>query len=265
MTTTFNSLMGNVARDGDVYKAEMTHNWLQGRASFGGVVVALGVRAMQLECTDERPLRSLQVSFIGPVGEGEVTISVNQLRTGRNVTHMQATLLQQDQVCCVVNGCFGIRRDSNIKVDAAKRPDIPTPEGLISLPYVEGVAPKFMQNFDLRWAKGAFPFGGTCDPVSGIWSRFHESGPASILHLVAMGDIPPTPVSTFVRKPIPMSSLSWMLDIIVDDLDAESDGWWYVETTVDHAAEGYAHQGYSIYSPDGNLVASGRQVATVFA
>ncbi len=264
MTTTFDSLMNQVIRKGDRYSVEMPANWRQGRASFGGAVGALGVRAMQLDCAGDRPLRSLQVSFIGPVGDDEITIAVQQLRAGKSVTHLQATLFQQDQAACVVNACFGEPRQSVIDVPAAMRPKVKGPEGIVDLPYIPGATPDFTRNFNLRWAKGAFPFSGACEPVSGIWARFKESVPASILHLIAVGDIPPTPVSTYLKKPAPLSSLSWMLDIIVDDLQADADGWWYVETTVDHAAEGYAHQGYSIYEPNGRLVALGRQVATVF-
>ncbi|MGY0218252.1 acyl-CoA thioesterase [Endozoicomonadaceae bacterium StTr2] len=265
MIVTFDALMEQVSRNDEGYTVEMSSNWSQGRASFGGLLAALGVRAMQLESGDDRPLRSIQVSFIGPVGEGEISIAVQQLRTGKNVTHMQASLSQNGEVGCVVNACFGVRRDSVINVEAPLRPELPDPESLVALPFIPGVTPNFTGNFSMRWAKGSLPYSGKCEAQSGIWTRFNDGGPASVLHLIAIADIPPTPVITFVNKPVPTSSLTWMLDIIVDDLKAESNGWWYVETTVDHAAEGYAHQGYSIYEPGGSLVASGRQVATVFA
>ena len=48
--------------------------WAQGRASFGGLVVALQYEAMRAKVPLDRPLRSLAITFVGPV-EPEVPVS----------------------------------------------------------------------------------------------------------------------------------------------------------------------------------------------
>lgn len=48
--------------------------WAQGRASFGGLVVALQYEAMRAKVPADRPVRSLAVTFVGPVAP-EVPVS----------------------------------------------------------------------------------------------------------------------------------------------------------------------------------------------
>ena len=41
-------------------------SWANGRASFGGLVAALVYEVMRLQVPDDRPLRSLAITFVGP-------------------------------------------------------------------------------------------------------------------------------------------------------------------------------------------------------
>ena len=65
------------------------------------------MRALRPYVQPERWLRSLLVSFVGPVDVGEVAMTVETLRSGRAVTHLQARLVQEGTVCCAVLGSFG--------------------------------------------------------------------------------------------------------------------------------------------------------------
>ncbi len=262
----FNALMDQVSKKDDYYQGEVTSNWLQGRASFGGLVTSLGLRAMMKELQQPVPLRSLQVSFVGPVPASEVSIHTRILRQGRNVTQMQADIYHDKQVGCTILACFGATRESSVTLPAATIPDnIPAPsENLMTIPYMKGFTPEFTRQFEMRWAKGTPPFMGSTENSHGIWVRFREEGPANILHLVAIADTPPTPALSKMKKMAPASSLTWMLEIINDDFVANSHEWWYVETTLEQFSHGYGQQQYGIWAPDGTPVALGRQVVTVF-
>ena len=48
--------------------------WGQGRASFGGLVAALQFEVMRTKVPTDRPVRSLAITFVGPV-EPEVPVS----------------------------------------------------------------------------------------------------------------------------------------------------------------------------------------------
>ena len=42
-------------------------SWANGRASFGGLVAALVYEVMRLQVPEGRPVRSLAITFVGPV------------------------------------------------------------------------------------------------------------------------------------------------------------------------------------------------------
>ena len=64
--TTFSTLLSRIdARDG-VAVLDVPDDWLQGRTLFGGLQAVIGLAAMR-SLVAEPPLRSLQVTFLGPV------------------------------------------------------------------------------------------------------------------------------------------------------------------------------------------------------
>ena len=70
-------------------------DWGQGRATFGGLMVALQYEAMRAQISPERALRSLSVSFVGPA-EPDVPISfeVQVLREGKAVSQVLGRALR---------------------------------------------------------------------------------------------------------------------------------------------------------------------------
>lgn len=265
---TFNQILEGVSKKGEHYEAQIPTSWMQGRASFGGLVAALGVEAMQQtlqEASQEAlPLRALQVLFAGPIGEEPIRIETTKLRQGKNVTSMRADLIQGGNVGCSVMACFGASRVSELSLAAKSMPIVADPESLKPFQYVEGKTPTFTQHFDMRWAEGDSPFTGCKERTHGIWTSFHEKGPASIAHLIAIADIPPPIGLSMITTPTAGSSLTWSLEFLGDEWQANADDWWYVRTELAQSSQGYGQQTYSIWTPDGKPVALGRQVMTVF-
>ncbi len=70
--------------------------WAQGRASFGGLVAALQYEAMRAKVPADRPVRSLAVTFVGPV-EPDVPVSfeVDVLREGKAVSQVLGRAMQE--------------------------------------------------------------------------------------------------------------------------------------------------------------------------
>ncbi|HEB28985.1 MAG TPA: thioesterase family protein, partial [Porticoccus sp.] len=151
---TFNQLIESVQGNNGVFEARVSASWLQGRAAFGGLIAALAVEAMRQAPEATHPLRAIQVLFSSPVAEGSVNIETQVLRQGRSVTTMRADLSQQGQICCSVMASFGASRSSTLAVSASSRPEVGPPEALESFPFIAGVVPDFLQNFEVRWAKG---------------------------------------------------------------------------------------------------------------
>ena len=93
--------------------------WAQGRASFGGLVAALQYEAMRAKVPADRPVRSLAITFVGPV-EPEVPVSfeVDVLREGKAVSQVLGRAMQKGQVVTLIQGSFGASRPSEVAVTA---------------------------------------------------------------------------------------------------------------------------------------------------
>ena len=261
----FSEIINSLQRKDDYFETRIHSSWMQGRASFGGLVAALGVEALQQTLDTAIPLRTAQVAFIGPVGDGPLRIETRILRQGRNVTSMRADLIQGEQVACTVMACFGASRDSVLSVPAATRPEVKGPDESYNFPRVEGLTPKFLDHFDIRLAEGDRPFTSGKNTHHGIWVRFNDPGPASMAHLIAIADTPPPIPLSMLSAPANGSSLTWSLEFLTDDIQANAHEWWYVRAELTQCSQGYNQQRYSIWSPSGQAVALANQVMTVFA
>ena len=264
-SSSFSQIINSLQRKGDYFEIQIPATWMQGRASFGGLVAALGVEALQQTLGTTIPLRTAQVAFSGPVGDGLLRIETTILRQGRSVTSMRADLIQGEQIACTVLACFGASRESALSVAAPTRPNVKSPDESFHFPRVEGLTPKFLDHFDIRLAEGVRPFTGGNDKIHGIWARFFDAGPASMAHIIALADTPPPIPLTMLSSPANGSSLTWSLEFLSDDIQANADDWWYVRAELTQCSQGYNQQRYSIWSPSGQAIALATQVMTVFA
>lgn len=241
-------------------------DWGQGRAIFGGVIGAIALQAMRQQLADERPLRSLSISFIGPVqAEQPVTVTAEVLRQGKSVTQAEARLHQDGEVRLVALGSFGHGRESSVAVPAIEAPEAPAPEDCRELPMIEGVTPAFIRHTPMRFGLGGFPFTGHQGRTMGGWMRFAEP-PASVReeHLVGLIDAWPPAVLPHLKKPAPASSLAWTMELMQPAPPIAPDDWLLYEAVVEQAADGYAQTRAGVWTAAGELVALSRQTVTVF-
>ena len=245
------------------HKTTITPNWMQGRATFGGLTVAIAVEDMLHALPDPRPLKSLMVSFVAPIGEGTVEAKSELLRAGKSVAQTQTTLSQNDgKPALVVLGAFGHDRDTK-KVMS----DVPfAPKPLADthpMPTRTTGLPAFLQNFDIRWIK-AIPTAATNDRELAMWVR-HTAGDgmSPLARLVAVADIPPPIMMAHYDRPIMASSLSWSLELLVDE-DQMAGDWFYLDYQLEQAEGGYQVQNGRIYAEDGTLLALSRQCMVYF-
>jgi acyl-CoA thioesterase len=247
----------------------LPRSWAQGRSTFGGLQAALLLEGMAALVPAEQPrrARSLQLSFVAPV-TGTAELEVELLRHGRSATIVRASLRAggpSNEVCTTALACFGGARESKIEQRPPARPQLRGPEGLISLPHVEGVTPSFLRHYELRWATGGPPGSGISQDTFGGWVRAREHavgvGPAWVAAFV---DAWPAPALQTRRSIVPASSLNWMLDFPEQDLAAASDEWWAFAVETDRTGEGWSHTHARLWSPNGQLVATSSQLVAVF-
>ena len=116
---TFSEVMRTLAATPAGFEIAVGDDWLQGRATFGGLVAAVGNEAMRKLVPVERPLRSLQTTFVGPATPGKWRVVPRVLRVGKAVTIAQCEIFDGEQVAATLVGIYGIARESAVVVKPA--------------------------------------------------------------------------------------------------------------------------------------------------
>lgn len=245
--------------------------WGQGRATFGGLVGAILITHMDAHLAAEQgdqraPLRSFSLSFVAPMAPGPVELQARILRAGKSVTQVQVSALQEDQVVAVLLGSLGRPRPSSLVVPAITAPEIRPAEECSPMPFVEGLSPDFLRYFQLLYADGNYPLTGSTRPDFQGYMRFaEEDPPQSTASLACLVDTWPASVITMLRKPAPMSSLTWTMDFLVDPATLPATRNWQYDVVTDAYADGYGHTRSRIWDEQGRPVAFSRQAVVVFA
>ncbi|MCP8467320.1 thioesterase family protein [Pseudomonas sp. ZM23] len=243
--------------------------WAQGRASFGGLVAAAAYEAMRAVTHDGRPVRSLAITFVGPV-EVEVPVSfeAEALREGKSVSQVFCRVVQNGQVVALVQGSFGEARTSSVAVENLPAPSFKQPEHCQELPYIRKVMPAFTQHIAMRWALGHMPFSSSRELEMGGWMRLRSDDVRGermdIAHLLALIDAWPPATLPHLKSPAPSSSLTWTVEFIQPQAQMPADGWCQYRALIEHARDGYGHIAAQCWAPDGNLLAISRQTVTIF-
>ncbi len=258
--TLFSQIMADAVIDESGLSAEVPESWGQGRTVYGGMQGALVARAMAAKAPADAPLRSLQMTFIGPVTPGLVRVETQLLRQGKSATHIQATVRDGDQVHLSAIGIFARDRQSELHDFPVMEPKRAI-EDCFVLP--AGAMPPFSQNFEIRPIEGAPPYSGSKTNTGKLYCRYLEEGITSMEHVVGIADLAP-PVSTAqLTKRSPGSSMNWHLDLItpVEELTSP---WVRLDAHAMASGHGYSWQDTAFWSEDGKLLALGKQCMAIF-
>ncbi|CAD5108166.1 acyl-CoA thioesterase [Zestomonas carbonaria] len=262
----FSELMQAVR--GNPHSVVVPSHWGQGRAGFGGLAAALVYEAMRARVPADRPVRSLAITFVGPLEvEAPVSFEVEVLREGKAVSQVSGRAVQDGQVVTLVQGSFGSARESAIEVEPEPAPEMKPAEDAMELPYVKGVTPEFTQHLAMRWAVGGMPFTNTPKRRMGGWVGFRtepEARPVDEADLLALVDAWPPATLPYLRAPARGSSLTWTIEFVQPAPKATTGDWFKYLAEIDHSRDGYGHTAAKLWSPDGELMAISRQTVTVF-
>jgi len=259
--TPFSVLMAQVrARDGEA-SVDVPEDWLQGRTLFGGLQAAIALAAMR-SVAPSAPLRSLQATFIAPVIGGVVRATAKVLRSGKSATHVEARIVDGDNTLGLYVGVFGLARPSAVTLRPMQQP-VASPQP-IDYPYIAGERPPFKQHFTARYVVGSPPFTGTSQSENVLELSMKDTGNATEGHVLSMADYISPIAFSGLRTPTMGASLSWMLEMLTDDVSMLPLDGWRVDAQLVAAADGYTHQSLVLWGPGGVPVALGRQTMVVF-
>lgn len=256
-------IYASMNRQGNVYTADIPENWRQGRTTYGGLTSALMLAASMKQFKDLPPLRSALINFVGPVTDSP-SLRSNLERQGRNVTSLSATAHVGEKAVGRAEFLFGAARTSNINVDFPA-PSAPPPED--APPFIpdaiKNAVPGFFHNFDTRLIAGGRPMMGDEGYIR-TWSRHkHEASRTGIDSLLCIGDVLPPAAIPLMKTFAPISSMSWIFNVLMDE-PATEDGWWHVESRLTAARGGYSSQVMRIWNTDGELAVEGLQSVAIF-
>lgn len=259
----FSQVLQSIAGDGSTFQVTVGEEWAQGRATFGGLIAAVGNETMRQLVPRDRPLRSLQTTFVGPAAAGTWQIKTRVLRVGRAVTIAQCEVIDAGQIVATLVGVYGGARPSAVSADLATQVAARGVDECRDMSFKEG-SPKFIQYFAVRWAEGAKPFSGSAKTPTKAYIRHRDPAPLTESHVIALIDCIPTPALSMFQAPAPASSLVWTLEFLEHRFDFPPEAWWRIDSDVDAAGEGYVNQTGVLIDPEGRPAALTRQLFAVF-
>ncbi|HEY2734401.1 MAG TPA: thioesterase family protein [Polyangiales bacterium] len=247
------------------FEASIPEDWAQGRATFGGLIAALGIRALARTVDAQHSLRSFVIDFAGPTEPGEVQIEVEPLRAGRSLTHSRGRLSQAGQVRAEIVGAFGATRATTLHLVGEPPPRAAAPEEAIRLSYIEGVMPKFTQHFDYRWTSDCSPFSAAARGHVGGWVRPLDDEPVDAAVLAALTDSFPAAIVPMMQAPAPNSTVTWLVNFVGRDLTAAPRSFWRLEGETDAVGDGYASEHAKLWDANGELRVISHQLVAEFS
>ncbi|TPG43019.1 thioesterase family protein [Sphingomonas koreensis] len=241
------------------FTATIPADWMQGRTTYGGLSSALALYAAQHSEADLPPLRSAQVSFIGPLA-GAVTVTATKLRRGRNAAFIQSDITSDAGLGYRATFVFMADQPSRLSLDEAAGHDRPAPAPDAKL--YTGPDEFFTGNFNFLDLKE--PDLGPAELLR--WARLRDSdGLDPMVELMAVADaLPPAAFKLLGNVHAPVSSLTWIVNLLTPR-PATRDGWWLLHARADQAKSGCSSQSMAIWNADGQRVAEGMQSVAIFA
>ncbi|MET0386128.1 MAG: thioesterase family protein [Polyangiales bacterium] len=250
---------------GAVFKTEIPGDWTQGRTTFGGLLAAIAIRALEAGHAEGRPLCSFVMDCIGPAAAGGIEVHTELLRAGKSLSHVRATLLQDGKLCAALIGAFGLPRASLLNDEGAPPPPVATPpETLARLPYVADVSPRFTQHFDYRFMTTSKLFSGAKEGQLSGFVKPLDADQVDAAVIAALIDAFPAPVLTQLRAPAPVSTVTWMVNFARRPEPLATDAYYRYESRTNSATDGYASMDATLWDADGRLLADSRQLIAVF-
>lgn len=246
--------------DATAWRGTIPDDWLQGRTSYGGLSASIALHCAMRSDADLPPLRSAQVSFIGPLA-GPIMVTTHRLRRGKNAAFIQADIESEAGLGLRCTFVFMRAIESEVDYQATTTPDFPRP-GPDDQTFKGNHHVAFTRNFEFLDRRE----GPELKPAEWLrWTRLNErDGLDPMIELLAIGDCLPPAALRLLGRNVPMSSLTWILNVL-GPTPATEDGWWLLRSNADYARAGSSSQVMGVWNASGELVAEQMQSVALFA
>jgi acyl-CoA thioesterase len=260
-TATFSEVLDRLDRRGEGFHASPSEEWRQGRTLFGGLTATLALTAARGAYPELPPLRSAQLTFVGPAAGG-LTFAPQLLRAGKSAAFVEVRARSEGETALTATLTFGAARRSSHWYRALPMPEVSPPKGLGEF-FTEPFAPVFSRQFEARVAGGARAVSGAEKPELLLWLRHRDaSAPDDIASILALGDVPPPAAMTMFAAPAPISTVTWSVDVVGEHFVGS--GWHLAHVEAETVGAGYSSQRMTLWSAAGQPLLAARQTVAVF-
>ncbi len=257
-------VLDTLTPEADAHVIDAPAAWAQGRTLYGGMSAALAYEAARLALGPLGQLRAAQFTFVGPA-TGRLRFTSTLLRRGRSSAIVASECFNQEGPAARATFVFGGARESRVTHNFLPAPDVAPPEQAGAFRKGGGhTPPGFWDNFETRFAAGGRLLEVSAPrPEFALWARFLDPGGADpIAALLAIADCPPPAAMVHFPASAPISTMTWSVDLLNQPQDAG--GWRLLESSSEHAADGYSMQRMMMWDETGAPLAIGRQTVAIF-
>ena len=255
------------------YRCALSDRWNAALYPFGGVVLAIALRAAERELGDpSQRLRTATALFVSPVPVGPVEVETRRLRVGRTGSQLLAHLRSGGSAEGGLSllAAYGREREGFAFTDL-EPPEAPPPERCSPPADPPPEYPRWRASFfdqlETRNVRMRAPWeegweGGRAEALR--WMRFRRAprladGTLDPLALVALSDTMPPAIGQRLGPRWP-AFYAPSIDHCVHPLATTREEWLLVRSRCRHAGEGYASAECQIWSRDRRLLLHATQL-----
>ncbi len=254
-------LLAEASPRDDGFALTIPADWHQGRTGYGGLSAALALAAARQVGGEVPPLRSAQISFVGPL-YGEVEVHARVLRRGRNATWVRADILRDGEVGLLSSFVFMGPVERSLHLN-----DCGPPATLIAVDKARDLtpgtfAPTFLRShFDVRFA---LPRSEAKRAEMCWWvrPRGHAGLDPALAAVLSADGVPPA-VIPLMDPGVMVSTMTWQLNLLTP-APATLDGWWLLRSSGDYSEQGCASQHMQLWNAEGQPIAAAIQSVALF-
>ena len=253
-------------RDAGRVDALIAQRWCINGRAHGGYLAALAERACATAL--DRPdatLRTITVHFLRGVAAGAVEFDVTVEHSGRRLATVSYRMRQGDAPAIVGVASFAPPGESFEFREPTGPPRYPPVESLnrsLDVPYVPR---SFLELLDVRLSPDPPLFAAGATARVGGWVRLAQRRRPDVSLLLVLCDVFPralmATMSHSPRVPPPTTSLHMLIHESDIAAHLRDDEHLIAELTTRRVNDGFFDEDSTLWSPDGALLAQGRQLA----
>lgn len=244
------------------WQGQISDRWNIGANPNGGYLVSIALNALRQVSPHPDPL-TVTTHFLRP-GQAHKLCEVQTevIRTGRSLSTLSATLLQEGKACLIVLAAFS-DLTNNVGVDTSLTiapPKMPKPEDCGQRSGSDqGIELPILSRLDTRLHPEQSIAGNSAVAELSGWIRFVDGSPPSAAALLLFADaFPPSPFSK-------LGVVGWVptIELTVQVRRHPAPGWILGRFATEDLHNGRMVESGTLWDSNGDLVAQSRQLGMV--